>query len=741
MEVAIERARQANGTASYVLDVVTGGTMEYLTPINQQSSTQFANRPSLSLVEPTDCSLYFNALLSSATPTLSPGGVVGLLSITASQFVPKNNNNSNNNTSAAGVSLTRSVSSEQRYLYLRAVALHTASLLSACTPCDAYSINNTHSHVQLVHATVIPAVGYAAQCLDRDRVLNSGIVTSLQRLAIGLGRLTLEKDDTNDSVLTAAHTEYLQCSLRSGQYDSAAAFVDAHPIYRVAGSGTSPNSSSKNSSGRECLMSMETYLRYFYLRGLIYAGCPHRWMDVVDSCDLCLTAPHHGDSSGGYDPQRSERKGGHNHGHPVVSAVAIAARKKGILAKCLALCDDCDAFEISGNSGGGGVTDIQSSTLGSKSISLNANERGPPEFEAPARLIANNQKPAKVTENGADSLAALISTCPLLSLPPSCSQPVVQFFASQTSLAAPNGAGGDSNPQQQGMSSVTASLQRRNEDIGAPDTAYTRPTSSGRGNNNNGALTPSVLQTYQLQLSCYYEVVVAFTHLDTPKLQSLLEKHAELFRTDGNYGLITQMQRGLIIRRIQKVARVYSVINIGKLATKIGLHQFEVSHEMEARLLEMNADRERMEITASTGCSAVLRTCLSHSYYHARIDPETQTVEFVHCDVPQPTKATANSSRTHSANGSFNPNAIFDDEIEETKVNVTAADMGVVVDTEASKRLARITQIVALTERVQSLDIDIATSTGYQLAMNQHSDKDRPHGVADFEPSSIAAGL
>jgi hypothetical protein len=132
-------------------------------------------------------------------------------------------------------------------------------------------------------AHIIEAIGTAAtKCDNRGIISDSGILPALARWM-----------HAAPASLTAAHVEFLQCSVLAAQYHYARRMVDMEWPRPIQGS------------------ELVQTLRYFYLRGLVHMGC-EEWQWAVRSFWTCLSVPFEG-----------------------ISAIVIAAWKKMVLCQCL----------------------------------------------------------------------------------------------------------------------------------------------------------------------------------------------------------------------------------------------------------------------------------------------------------------------------------------------------------------------------------------------------------------------
>eukprot|EP00816_Leptocylindrus_hargravesii_P010672 CAMPEP_0196807066 /NCGR_PEP_ID=MMETSP1362-20130617/7008_1 /TAXON_ID=163516 /ORGANISM="Leptocylindrus danicus, Strain CCMP1856" /LENGTH=479 /DNA_ID=CAMNT_0042180823 /DNA_START=5 /DNA_END=1444 /DNA_ORIENTATION=+ len=259
MNEAIQRAQDPNVTIEFIQEV----------GITESSILRAPNQEELQQ--------YFNALLAEPCSLSVPNGVVALLKLTVRYFC----------SNVAG--------SQECFCYLKSVARHGDSLCMAIA----------RGYEERAVSDIVQAAGNAATKISaRSMISSSGVIPVLKELALCASTSTNRSNVSDNDIsmhadsLTSAHVEFLQTCLAAGHYRYAAAFADKNPVYSVK-------------PDRHAI-SVEQYLRYFYLLGMIYCGCGDRWADAVKSFNICITAPSQ-----------------------LVSAITLAAYKKCMFASLL----------------------------------------------------------------------------------------------------------------------------------------------------------------------------------------------------------------------------------------------------------------------------------------------------------------------------------------------------------------------------------------------------------------------
>lgn len=87
----------------------------------------------------------------------------------------------------------------------------------------------------------------------------------------------------------------------------------------------------------------------------------------------------------------------------------------------------------------------------------------------------------------------------------------------------------------------------------------------------SAAVSRFISSTSDFGLKEYHKLVDAFLSDEVSKYSELMTDHSELLTSDGNYGLAQQVLDEFQPKRVRKLARVYEVISLSKLADKLSL--------------------------------------------------------------------------------------------------------------------------------------------------------------------------
>ena len=489
-------------------------------------------------------------------------------------------------------------------------------------------------------------------------------------------------------VLTPAHPELLQCCLLAGHCRAAARLAGTVPVRTVDGTGTAgavgaPPPGPPPARTRPAALpgvTSDTYLRYFYYLGRVRVGCD----DVVGALaafSVCLSAPAH-----------------------LVSAVAVAARKKMVLCRCLA------SPPLSGPLGVGADADSDRMR------------------RARAKLRRD-----------------------ITSVPPSVSPFVAEYIGSAsggTAAASLSGGGGGRGGGGGGGEAITSAKRSRGYDNdgndvvmeggegttgGGAEGSGERSQQQQRGGDDGGETKmavevevevemeepelsagmppedadrsqpqqPPVSDRFRRDMNHHnlgrYEMLAdAFASSDRVAFRSLREGMTDLLRLDGNASLAERVEQWMNTRAVYAVAAVYEVASLSDVANEMGLEGGAAEAERMVR-------------------DAVAASSLSPSAPHlsARIDQESGMVSFdAHADV-------------------YGDESDDDDDDDGTYRTGLASQMR---------------QCFELAERIRLLDTQVTTSGKYQdiLARKERNAKNAsqvgdggknsagPRGVADL---------
>jgi hypothetical protein len=252
-------------------------------------------------------------------------------------------------------------------------------------------------------------------------------------------------------------------------------------------------------------------LRAHYHAGLVHAGC-EAWDDARDSFDACLVVPC-----------------------SAAGPIAVAARKKGLLVRCLLLGDE----ELDGGRGGGGAADGGGGPGGRTAGSaLEDRVLGLP--GAASAAVVKFMSASSIRVGRADSAVSGGGT---------------------SSSSAPERMAGSETSEGSGEGRERSSRRRAR---GANPDQRASPSMSGVG---AGGTTTSKVDSH---LGGYYDLVSAYIKGNASHYVKLLTEMTDLLHSDGNWELAKRLEgRLLVYRTIRRVASVYSVVGADVLEGKI----------------------------------------------------------------------------------------------------------------------------------------------------------------------------
>jgi len=677
MNEAIKRAARPGATASYVISEDT----DFISSSSHQ----------ILLSDPTNSALYFSALLSNPPILVGGGfygGIVGLLLLVTPQF------QSVNQRSIDTLSTENSVITvEQGNLYLRAAAVHVDAILEEWN-CGRISNRNVED--------ISKALGFAAYiCSQKSRSLisSSGILPALAKLIIGYQRhkafrlssasntrksptsstaatTTTQSQEQTESpmtrnFLTSVHPEFLQIAILAGHYRLASIFVQRHPVHAIDQHSCHHNSTNLNdengafaannntngssrSSKSTPLLSPESFLRYFYYLGMVHLGCDD-YTSALSAFDICLKVPA-----------------------SMISAIVIAARKKMILARCLALALDDEEEYLS--------------------------------FSSTSPYAKKKSAARRSREGSGGDEGMKRSFCPLtrtiMELPLGVSPKVTYFLQEAERLSY------DYDTGNQDDASVLASLW--------PSGTNAPPS---KANNNSNSSTHG--------MPYYHLLVASFAKCDIPSMLKLLQtgggvtvpssstntssnigNDIGILKRDGNLGLAQRLLPAMKHRLIQKMGRIYEAISLDKFNNKLGIFGGVAIDASESNTLMAEdwlmhlALKQREESSSSSYQTPLLEFT---------IDMQNSIVHFF--------------QDGHEDDGHSNDGA-------ETKF-----DSGGLARDDAQTKLAnRIVTCMDLAERVTHLDVALATSAKYQTKVMNDSGGGNGGGGGDDEVGEEGRG-
>lgn len=342
---------------------------------------------------------------------------------------------------------------------------------------------------------------------SRSVVARSGIIQALARLIEDAGK---GGGDVARESLTPFHAEYLRVCLLAGQYRRAHSFLLSRPIHHA-------------SLDSPCLrLDPTSCLRAHYHAGLVHLGC-EAWDDALDSFHACLVLPC-----------------------SVVSPMAIAARKKKLLVRCLMLGGE----ELDGgldaraaDDGGGGAGGRTGPTLEDRILSLPGGASAAvTKFMSASSNRVGRADPALGGGGGAFTSAP------------------ERTAGSETS----EGSAGRERSSRRRMRG--ANPDRR----AAPSLSSSSLSGGAVGVERRRPPDASSTSRENPHLGCYHDLVSAYVRGNADHYAKLLSEMTGLLRSDGNWGLAKRLEGRLrVYRTIRKVASVYSVVGADVLEGKM----------------------------------------------------------------------------------------------------------------------------------------------------------------------------
>ena len=466
------------------------------------------------------------------------------------------------------------------------------------------------------------AAGVAASFAgSRAAVARSGIVQALSRLIeIGTGGCGEVAARRGDNALTHLHADFLRICLLAGQYRRAAAFLSSRPTHRAVLDPACMRLAADDP--------VSSCLRAHYYAGLVHAGC-EAWDDALDSFHACLVLPC-----------------------SFVGPIVVAARKKGLLVRCLLL----EFEELDGRGGGG------------------------------AAAAADGGAAAPRADDGGGGSGGWTAGSTLegrvLGLPGASSAAVVKFMSAssnrvgRTESAVSGGAASSSSAPERTAGSETERSSRRRTRGANPDHRAS-PSLSGGGGERWGrggerwgrpadASPSTTTASKDSHLGGYHDLVSAYIKGNANHYARLLTEMTDLLHSDGNWELAKRLEgRLLVYRTIRRVASVYSVVGADVL---------------EGKMQEVGAGEVGMR-----GIEDLLMGMAGH-------------------DAGDPLLADPFVARADQSTGMVSFLDDFDDD-------ESVEDHGERLDADLS---ARLRSCIALAERVRDLDIALTTSPKYQ---------------------------
>lgn len=107
---------------------------------------------------------------------------------------------------------------------------------------------------------------------------------------------------------------------------------------------------------------------------------------------------------------------------------------------------------------------------------------------------------------------------------------------------------------------------------------------NGRMGTDQRSIVNKLQRNYKNLIGPYSDLVTAFRSNDVHMLDSFIEKHAEVFKRDQNFGLVKQCRGRLVKMNIQCLTKTFLTLSLGDVATRTKLSS---PAEAEKYLLQM----------------------------------------------------------------------------------------------------------------------------------------------------------
>ena len=292
--------------------------------------------------------------------------------------------------------------------------------------------------------------------------------------------------------------------------------------------------SQKGKKHAKSLVSVESYLRYYYNLGVVYMA-NDKYLEAIGAFKVCMTIPS-----------------------SITSAITIAARKKMVLASCLLL-EWNEEEDMLLKAGGRNKLN----TFSSAEVSKKVGEKKPSQAE--------------------------IITQQLLEIPNGASHAVIKYIteASSTSRklkrkaldsAEALGAGGMMDTEDAPDMEPNSGM----DEVNKPTVCHASAT--GYGNE----LAERVYKKNFFGLFVYDELISNFVKCDINAYSTLVTFNENLLSFDGNTDLVDRLKEVMHHRSVRNISRIYSAIPISKFVDLQELRSTSdtISKEEEVALVE-----------------------------------------------------------------------------------------------------------------------------------------------------------
>lgn len=192
-----------------------------------------------------------------------------------------------------------------------------------------------------------------------------------------------------------------------------------------------------------------------------------------------------------------------------------------------------------------------------------------------------------------------------------------------------------------------------------------------------------------LGVKVYMDLAQAFKSGDRTKFRALIQQHSNLLETDGNLGLIHQCETAMFHRHVYQLSRIYSVIPLTELATKLEVESLD----------QMKQVLQQLSMKSTPAAAMKTPSKAKHSKWPSIELEEDGMVVF-----------------------NFASITTYNEELRGLQ------------DTAEEQELDdNIQELMQLTKQVQKLDVAIVTSPMYHaLARRSNDTKMGPRGVEDL---------
>lgn len=510
-----------------------------------------------------------DGLMGLPMPDAAPTSTGGDASATDDAAVVATDNTTNNAATAIPQPPAISdVAAESAAMYLRAVSKHCGTILEAWNKGSL-----TTRHVESI-AKATSASAYLCSKTQPSIISTSGILMALAQLATGYKdtqqpRTTSTGSEYMYRTLTPIHTEFLQCCILAHHYRLAAAFCHENEIHSVAyplskeiisqvqvdgkdkkgGAGrimgplghmkqamhhSKSNFNTKGSKKHpKSLVSVESFLRYYYNLGLVYMGL-EKYSEAISAFKICMTIPS-----------------------SIPSAISIAARKKMLLASCLLLewNDEEDLLVKSSN---------QKNRLNT--------------FSSAESLSKSSSSSTSKNTNGGEATMDQKIIQQLLELPNGTSYTVIKYITEASSASrklkrkalAGTGTGSGAAVDAMDMEDIP-SINEMEPNSGMVDDITTPAVHHSSGSGYGSQHVERMYKKNHFGLACYDELVSHFIKCDVKAFTASVSSNESIFSFDGNIDLVNKLKGVMDHRSVRNISRIYSTISVSKFVDLLGL--------------------------------------------------------------------------------------------------------------------------------------------------------------------------